>query len=369
MPCSEVYFSNLRTSFKENFLGKLVRLLDTCGLEKVIRPRNLVAVKLHFGEQGSSGFIRPVFVQSIVDRVKGLGALPFLADTNTLYAGTRGNSVSHLHTAFRNGFAYSVVHAPLIIGDGLRGASFSEVKVGHEHVDTAYLGKEIVEADVLLGVAHFKGHELTGFGGTLKNLGMGCASRKGKLEQHSGLAPKVKRKKCIGCGECIEHCAQNAIELVQDRATIDAKRCVGCGECIIICERGAINVRWNKDLDLFQQKMVEYSAAALMGKEEKCLFLNFLTHISPGCDCHDYSDAPIVQDIGVVASRDPVAIDQASVDLVNAQAVSRGSCLEKGEETVSDKFKALYPRVDWTIQLEHGEKIGLGSRKYKLITI
>ena len=369
MVSSKVYFSDLRASFKENLLSKLVRLIDTGGLEDIIAPRNLVAIKLHFGEKGNIAFIRPVFLRQIVDRVKELGASPFLTDTNTLYGGTRGDSVSHLKTAMENGFVYSVVNAPVIISDGIRGASFSRVAVNQEIIQTAYIGKEIVESDALISVAHFKGHELTGFGGTIKNLGMGCASRKGKLDQHSGLSPKVKRKKCIGCGECIKYCAHEAISLIDEKAVIDPQRCVGCGECLLICPNGAINVQWDGDVPAFQKKMVEYTSGVLAGKQGKALFLNFLTNISPACDCYGHNDAAIVHDIGIMVSKDPVAIDQASVDMVNLQTGTEGSCLTGSKNPGGDKFRAIYPKVDWSIQLEHAEKIGVGTRDYELITI
>ena len=369
MPFSKVYFSDLRTSYKENLLSKLIRLMDNGGLEDIITPRGLVAIKLHFGEKGNTAFIRPLFLRQIVDRVKDLGALPFLTDSNTLYAGTRGNSVSHLNTAIENGFSYSVVNAPIIIADGVRGASYSKVKIDMENIKTAYLGKDIVESDALISVAHFKGHELGGFGGTIKNLGMGCASRKGKLEQHSDLCPKVKTKKCIGCGDCAQHCAQNAISLIEDKAQIDPDKCVGCGECILICPNGAMDVQWNRDVPTFQKKIVEYTFAVLKGKQGKALFVSFLTNISPACDCAGHSDAPIVPDIGILVSKDPVAIEQASVDLINRQASIDGSCITSSRKPGEDKFKAIYPKIDWGIQLEHGEKIGLGSREYELITI
>lgn len=369
MPFSKVYFSDLRTSYKENLLSKLVRLMDNGGLEDIITPRGLVAIKLHFGEKGNTAFIRPLFFRQIVGRVKDLGALPFLTDCNTLYAGTRSDSVSHLNTAIENGFSYSVVNAPIIIADGVRGASYSKVKIDMENIKTAYLGKEIVESDALISVAHFKGHELGGFGGTIKNLGMGCASRKGKLVQHSDLCPKVKTKKCVGCGDCAQHCAQNAISLSEDKAKIDPERCVGCGECILICPNDAMDIQWIADIPLFQKKMVEYTFAVLKSIQGKAFFVSFLTNISPACDCYGHSDAPIVPDIGILVSKDPVAIDQASVDLVNRQAATDGSCLTSSRKPGEDKFKAIYPKIDWGIQLEYAQKIGLGSREYELITI
>ena len=369
MAPSNVYFADLRASPKENLPSKLARLMDSAGLKEVILPRELIAIKLHFGEKGNTAFIRPIFIRRIVECVRELGASPFLTDTNTLYAGTRGDSVAHINTAIENGFAYSVVNAPVIIADGIRGGSFSRVSIDREIIKTAYLGNEIVESDALIGVAHFKGHELAGFGGTIKNLGMGCASRKGKLEQHSDLSPKVKRKKCVGCGDCTRHCAQVAIALIEKKAVINPEKCVGCGECILICPNKAIDVRWSGDAAAFQKKMVEYTLAVLKGKETKAFFLNFLTDISPACDCCGHSDAPIVNDVGIVASKDPVAIDQASVDLVNRQVVSDGSCLKTHTKAGEDKFKGVYPKIDWSVQLDYGEALGLGSREYELISI
>lgn len=369
MPSSKVYFADLRATLKENLLAKFVRLMDEAGIEKVVSPRDLVAIKLHFGEKGNTAFIRPVFLRQVVERVKGLKGLPFLTDANTLYAGTRGNSVSHLDTAVSNGFAYSVVGAPVIIADGMRGASYSEVPIDQKRIRTAYIGREIVESDALVSVAHFKGHELAGFGGTLKNVGMGCASRKGKLDQHSDLCPKVKAKKCVGCGQCADHCAQKAIALKEKKAVIDPEKCVGCGECILICPNGAIEIQWSADIRAFQEKMAEYTLAVLKRKRGKALFINFLTNISPACDCYGYCDAPIVQDIGMVASQDPVAVDQASADLVNRQAAAEGSCLAGSAGPGADKFRGIYPRVDWSVQLAHGEAIGLGCRSYDLVRI
>jgi len=366
---SKVYFTDLRASVRHNLMSKLGMLIESAGIADIVSPRNIVALKLHFGEKGNAAFIRPLFIRKLVDKVKDMEASPFLTDTNTLYAGSRGNSVSHLNTAIENGFAYSVVSAPIIIADGIRGASVSTVDIDQETIKTAYLGKEIVESDVLISIAHFKGHELSGFGGTLKNLGMGCASRKGKLKQHSGLAPKVKRKKCIGCGECITHCAQDAISLKEEKAIINREKCVGCGECILICPNGLIDIKWGVDMATFQKKMVEYSFAVLKEKQGKSLFINFLTNISPACDCYGHNDAVIVHDIGILASNDPVAIDQASVDLVNRMPANDHSCIKNSRAPGEDKFRDIYPNIDWLVQLEHAENIGLGSRDYELVTV
>jgi uncharacterized protein len=369
MEPSKVYFTDLRTSFTKNLLFKETALLESIDLKGAIAPRGLIAIKLHFGEKGNLAFIRPNFIRRIVDYIKECGACPFLTDTNTLYSGSRGNSVSHLNTAIENGFAYAVVNAPVIIADGMRGGSYETVAINQTLIKNAFIAKEIYNSDALISVAHFKGHEVSGFGGTIKNLGMGCAARKGKLQQHSDLLPKVKGRKCIGCGECASHCAQSAISIQDDRAVIDPEKCVGCGECIIICPNDAIDVQWGKDTALFQKKMVEYAYAALKGKEKTSAFLNFLLQISPGCDCTPFNDEPIVRDLGIMASRDPVAIDQASLDMVNRQTGLDGSCLKGNKEAGEDKFRGIYPWIDSTVQLEYAEEIGLGSRAYEMITI
>jgi uncharacterized protein len=369
MEPSKVYFTDLRASFKTNLLSKVTSLLEHIDLKGVVSQRGLTAIKLHFGEKGNLAFIRPNFIRRIVDYTRECGASPFLTDTNTLYSGTRGNSVSHLNTAIENGFAYAVINAPVIIADGLRGGSYEAVKIYKAIIKDAFIAKEIYNSDSIISVAHFKGHEMSGFGGTIKNLGMGCAARKGKLQQHSDLLPKIKGKKCVGCGDCAGHCAQSAISIINKKAVIDPQICVGCGECIIICPNEAIDVQWGMDTALFQKKMVEYAYAALKGKEKRSAFLNFLIQISPACDCTPFNDAPIVRDLGIMASRDPVAIDQASVDMVNRQAGLDGSCLKSHKEIGEDKFRGVYPGIDWNVQLEHAEEIGLGSRKYELVTI
>jgi len=363
---NKVYMIDLNATAKESFIEKLGRLLETAGLSTTISEREMVAVKLHFGELGNSAFIRPVFLRKIVDEIKKAGGLPFLTDANTLYAGTRSDAPTHIQTAIQNGFAYPVVNAPLIIADGLRGRSETAVSINQKRFEKVYVASEIFQADTLLSVAHFKGHELSGFGGTLKNLGMGCASRRGKLAQHSTLNPKVKRKKCIGCGECIDHCSQEALALFEEKAIIDADKCIGCGECILICPQSAIQIRWNQAIPVFLENMVEYTMGVIKDKEKKALYLNFITDVSPACDCYAHNDAPIVRDIGIVASQDPVAIDQASVDLVNSERALPGSCLKQNTNPGEDKFRGVYPEVDWTIQLDYAQKLGLGSRSYEL---
>jgi uncharacterized Fe-S center protein len=363
---STVHFIDLRATYKDSFVNKLGKLMEAAALSRIVKKRDLTAVKLHFGELGNTAFIRPVFLRKIVDCIKEAGAVPFLTDANTLYVGTRSDSPHHISTAIRNGFAYPVVDAPIIIADGLRGKSETAVTINQKRFKKVYIGTEIVEANSLVSVAHFKGHELSGFGGAIKNTGMGCASRKGKLAQHSVVSPKVAEEKCVGCGDCILRCSPKAIAMVETKARINPKKCIGCGECILICPNHAIAIQWNETVPVFLEKMVEYTLGVLKGKKDRTLFVNFITDVSPACDCPPFNDAPIVRNIGVVASTDPVAIDQASVDLVNQERALPDSCLKKNRLPGKDKFKALYPDIDWPIQLDYGEKIGLGSRKYKL---
>lgn len=366
---STVYLMDFRTNLQNNLMVKLEKLLNAVGLDKVIRPRDLVAIKLHFGETGNHAYIRPTFLRTIASAVKKAQGVPFLTDANTLYSGTRGNAPYHLDTAVKNGFDYAVVEAPLVIADGLRGRSEAAIPVAGKHFEFVYIGREIAEADVLLSVAHFKGHELSGFGGTIKNVGMGSASRKGKLAMHSTVAPKVHAEDCIGCGECVARCSQHALALVDDKAVMDEALCIGCGECLLNCPNDAIRTELDQELPDFMEGMVEYCCGVLKNKAGRALFVNFINNISPACDCFPANDAPIVKNIGIAASIDPVALDQASVDLVNAEPALPGTCLTVNTEAGGDKFRGLYPKVDWRIQLEYAEKMGLGTRDYEVVRI
>ncbi len=366
---SKVFFTDMRTGHKENLFDKIAKLLALAGLPQSVSDGDLTAVKIHFGEKGNHTYLRPVFARRVVEEIKKLGAMPFLTDSSTLYPGQRKEAVSALNCAIENGFDYACVGAPLIISDGLRGVTETEVAVNGEFLKKAYIGTEIIEADSIVAMTHFKCHELTGFGGAIKNIGMGCASRKGKLVQHSTVAPKVEQKYCTGCGICPRSCAHDAILLTEGKASIDSEKCVGCSRCITVCPVKAINIQWNEAADMVMRKMAEYTKGALTGKEGKAVYMNFITQVSPACDCYGHSDAPIVNDIGICSSTDPVAIDQACADLVNAARGNDGSALQSGHEPGGDKFRGCWPHIPWEVQLEHGEKIGLGSRKYELIRV
>lgn len=367
---STVYMTDMTADWKKSVPQKVTDLFNRLSPCDFFSRNDLVAVKLHFGEAGNTAHIRPQYVRRVVDRLRSLQAKPFLTDTNTLYVGARTEAWTHLTTAFDNGFTREVTGAPLIIADGLRGNNTFEAPFGGRHVKSAYIAADIHNADGLVVLTHFKGHELTGFGGALKNVGMGCAARGGKLDQHSNIAPKVKKKKCVACGECVVWCRGGAITIRDDakepKAEISPERCIGCAECILACPQGAIQVQWNESIPVFMEKMVEYAAAVLEEKKGKALFMNFVMDVSPLCDCTPFSDRPFVPNLGILASHDPVAIDQAAVDLVNGAPGNPMSSLRTAMSPGEDKFRALFPAIDWAHQLDYAEELGLGTRQYTL---
>lgn len=365
-----VYFADLRAKHGENLLDKLVKLFDRAGMKEIIAPKDLVAFKVHFGERGNTGYIRPQFIRRLVEQVKSLGGKPFLTDANTLYVGSRANAVDHLQTAIENGFAYAVVDAPLIIADGLVGKDYLSVTVNMKHFKEVKIGSAVYHAGALLVISHFKGHELTGFGGALKNTGMGSGSRAGKQMMHSDVLPTVNREKCSGCGRCTEWCPAGAITVSRQlrKAFISSKKCLGCGECTITCQFQAVEIKWKTEPDAVQEKIVEYAAGVLKNKQGKAGFINFVMDVSPECDCASWTDASIVRDIGILASKDPVALDQACADLVNKERGLPGSRLE-GHQDAEDKFSVVWPDINWRRQLQYAQEAGLGTRNYELIKI
>jgi uncharacterized Fe-S center protein len=366
---STVYFADLRSRNKQNTLQKVDQLLARLAVGELIGKNDLTAVKIHFGERGNTAYVRPLYVQSVVRRLRQLEAKPFLVDTNTLYVGSRGDSVSHYDTAIANGFDFSSVGAPVVIGGGLRGNRGHAVTVNLTHYRQVEIAPEIVDADALVGITHFKGHELSGFGGTLKNFGMGAASRQGKLSMHSTTNPAIKAEACTGCQSCRRWCAFGAIVMEGETARIDPERCTGCGACLPTCTAGAIRIDWNQNPGDMQERMVEHAYGAIAPKRPKALFLNFVLQVSPLCDCYPFADTPLVPDVGVLASADPVALDQASADLVNQQPGHPLSAHTAAIGPGGDKFRAAAPHVDWAIQLAHAERIGLGRRAYELVKV
>jgi uncharacterized Fe-S center protein len=369
---SKVYFVNLRAkNERENRISKISRLFELAGLGNVISEGDLTAIKLHFGERGNDAFLNPVWVRQVVDKVLARGGKPFLTDTNTLYTGSRSNAVDHLITAIEHGFDYAVVGAPILIADGLKSKNSVEVEINKKHFKSVRIAGDIFFADSLLVLSHFKGHVEAGFGGAIKNLAMGCAPASGKQRQHSAMKPQVKQEKCTACRKCAEVCPTKAIEFSTGKAFIDHNICIGCGECISVCPVRAISPNWESDIRSFLERMAEHAYGAILNKRGKVGFMNFLINVVPDCDCTPWSDTPIVPDIGILASMDPVAIDAASLDLVNQMPGSSSSLLIRNFAPGEDKFTGIRDRekIEHRHQLVYGEEIGLGSMDYELVTV
>ncbi len=373
---STVYFISSRADSRERNHTKYQRLLKNLDLGRIVDKGDLVAVKLSFGEKGNLTYLRPQYLRAVVDEVLRLGGRPFLTDANTLYAGGRQNSRDHVITALENGFGYEVTGAPIVIAGGLLGFDYRNVPVNGVHFSEAKIAPDVLDADAVISVAHFKGHMICGFGGALKNLGMGLGARAGKQMMHSDVHPSVTAVNCDGCARCFKWCPEDAISMVDSTegkggklACIDDQSCIGCGECVATCFTDAIGISWKGDPAIVQQKMVEYAAAALHEKEGKFAALNFIIDVTPDCDCLGWSDNAIVPNIGIAASYDPVAIDAASLDLVNRARGNAMSALDEAGLASADKFGSIHKGIDPTAQLIHGEKIGLGRRDYTLISL
>jgi len=335
---------------------KVLTLFREAGLDGLVSPDDLVALKLHFGERDNIGYVKPEYLKPLIDAVYEMKGKPFFVDTNTLYRGRRANSVDHLLQAYDHGFTFENTGAPVIIADGILSKNYSEIPVGGKHFDRVKIANDILHSDVLIGVAHVTGHVASGLGAAIKNLGMGCASRSGKQNQHADVHPRVDREKCTGCGTCVKWCPVEAIEMVDGAARIDQEKCYGCAECIVNCRFGAIAVSFAGTSQALQEKMAEYALGVAKSKSGKCGFMNFLMHVTKNCDCTGDAEEAVVADIGIVASTDPVALDQATVDLLN-------------RATGKDLLHALWPASDYSYQLAHAESIGLGTRHYDLIRL
>ena len=371
---TKVYFSDLRCEPGINLLQKLEKLIRAAGIEQIDFQHKFTAIKMHFGEPGNLAFLRPNYAKTVADVVKSLGGIPFLTDCNTLYAGRRKNALEHLDAAYENGFSPLTTGCQIIIGDGLRGNDDVEVPVeGAEYIKTAKIGKAVMEADVFITLSHFKGHEQVGFGGAVKNTGMGCGSRRGKMEQHLSGKPKVSQKRCVGCKKCATQCAHSAIAYGEDRkASIDRDKCVGCGRCIAVCNFDAIYAPNDAAMEELSCRMAEYTKAVLAGRPN--FHISLVIDISPYCDCHGENDVPILPDVGMFASFDPVALDQACADACMRQTPIPGSVLHEHLHTPGfcdrhDHFHNTSPDTDWQVCLAHCEKIGVGTRSYELITV
>jgi len=362
----------MRTDFDHPLTVKLQRLIKRAGIESINFTDRFVAIKVHFGEPGNLSFIRPNFARVVVDVIRAKGGKPFLTDCNTLYPGRRKNALEHLDAAAENGFSPASCGCQSIIADGLKGLDEKLVPLtGTKHVKEAKIGQAIMDADIFVSLTHFKGHEMTGFGGAMKNIGMGSGSRAGKMEQHCDGKPTVNQSLCRACRQCIKQCAQNAISYNEKNiAYIDQNKCVGCGRCIGACNFDAIGNNSGNSAKVLCEKIAEYTLAVVQNRP--CFHINLVMQVSPNCDCHPENDMAIIPDVGMFASFDPVALDQACADACNKQAVIPGSQLAdnlaKGVAH-RDHFQGSAPITDWTITLNHAEAIGVGTRQYELITV
>lgn len=371
MQTSKVYFADFHATMNENLQQKLTRLLKTAGMGSIDFDKKFAAIKIHFGEPGNLAFLRPNWAKTVVDFIRERGGKPFLTDCNTLYVGGRKNALDHLDSAYLNGFSPFSTGCHCIIADGLKGTDEALVPVEDgKYVKEAKIGRAVMDADIFITLTHFKGHEATGFGGTLKNIGMGCGSRAGKMEMHSAGKPHVLQGPCIGCGMCQKICAHSAITITDKKATIDHAKCVGCGRCIGVCPRDAVEAANDESNDILNCKIAEYTKAVVAGRP--CFHISLVLDVSPNCDCHAENDVPIVPNVGMFASFDPIALDQACADAVNAMPTNpdsyvHGHAAQGGH--AHDHFHYAHPDTNWTVALDHGQALGLGTRQYELVKI
>ena len=376
MEKSKVYFTDFHTeAFGDGLPTKLKKLIRKAGIEKLDLDGKFVAIKMHFGELGNISYLRPNYAKAVVDVVKELGGKPFLTDCNTMYPGSRKNALEHLYCAWENGFTPLTVGCPVLIGDGLKGTDDIAVPVENgEYVKEALIGRTVMDADVFISLTHFKGHEMAGFGGAIKNIGMGCGSRAGKKDQHSSGKPHIEETLCRGCKKCQKECANQGLVFIEEtkKMSVDASHCVGCGRCLGACNFDAIAFDNDNAVTLLNYKMAEYTKAVLSGRPN--FHISLVVDVSPNCDCHGENDVPILPNIGMFASFDPLALDQACADACLAAEPMPGSQLAKHLadphfENHHDHFKNSTPESEWQSCLSHAEKIGLGSRSYELITL
>jgi len=338
---------------------KLSALLDGSEAMNIIEKDDFSGIKLHFGEKNNTGHVEPRFVRQIADAVSKRTKNAFLTDTNVLYKNSlRANSVDHLKIAFDHGFSMEKMGIPVIISDGILGRDYAEIEISKKHFKKVKIARDIASCDSMVVLTHVTGHMYTGLGGAIKNLGMGCASRRGKYEQHSGVIPEAEAKFCTGCGRCAANCPgpTGTITMKNGIAVINAASCLGCGECVVVCRTKAIGIKWSEKLENLQQKMVEYAYGAVKAVDGKAVYISFLLKITKNCDCIAEDEKRVTKDLGILASFDPVAIDKAAADIIN---VASGR----------DLLNEVNPDTKWLCQIDYAEEIGLGKIDYELIEI
>ncbi|EKD40034.1 MAG: 4Fe-4S ferredoxin, iron-sulfur binding protein [uncultured bacterium] len=351
----KVYFIEAADNEQDEILcGRLKMLVEAENLLDCIADKDITAVKTHFGESQKLGYVRPLYLKMLGEGVKNRGGIPFLTETSTLYKGNRSNAIAHIAHAHSQGFDYASTGMPIIMADGLFGDEEETVPIQGKGYTSVHIAALFAKCNALVMVSHFTGHLAAGFGATLKNLGMGCASRKGKMEQHSTAKPKIIKKKCTACGTCVKWCPREAILLQDDEAAkIDSLRCIGCGECLAMCRFDAVKFDWGATYEELQKKVVEHAMGTCSLFRGKSLFINVLTRISKDCDCMGHTFKKITPDIGILVSRDPVALDAASLDLVEKRA---GKTLAQ-----------LAHDIPYRFQLDYAGELQFGSQDYELV--
>lgn len=353
---SDVFFLAVKHQEDPSSIAKKVKYLyDQSGAGDVFSRGDLVAVKAHYGESSNTTFVDPVIVKVIINKLKQNGVVPFLTETSTLYRGKRSNAVDHIALANEHGFGFNSMNVPLIMADGLFGDAETEVAINGKHFNKVNIAAEIAKVQGVMVISHFTGHIAGGFGAAIKNIGMGLASRKGKLKQHSTMSPEINRSLCNGCGVCIKWCPKDTISMVEDRALINRDSCIGCGECLAVCNFGAVRYNWGRESGALQEMMAEHAAGVISAVNGKIFFFNFLINITKNCDCGSGGEA-VSRDIGIVAGRDIVAVEKATYDLFR----------RINKKNIQD---VTFPHVNPLIQINHAEKIGIGSTGYKLFEL
>ena len=367
MKQANVYYSDFHADDNHNLLDKLKKLIVAAGIKTMPLEGKFAAIKIHFGEPGNLSFLRSNYARVVVDTLKEMGAKPFLTDCNTLYTGMRRNALDHLDAAYQNGFSPLQTGCHVIIADGLMGTDDVHVPIDGEYCKEAILGRAAVDADAIISLTHFKAHEATGIGGALKNLGMGLGSAAGKRAMHHEGKPQVWQEMCVGCGMCQKQCAHGAITITNRKAKIDHDKCVGCGRCVGACHKQGAVAGPESANDMLCCKITEYAWAAI--KDKPNFHIALVTEVSPYCDCHQHNDLPIVPNVGMFASFDPVALDTACAEACNQQSPMPGSALDAVKDRTGDHFNDIHPTTNWRSGVEHGEKLGVGTTRYTLIKV
>ncbi len=353
---NKVYFIPVNDNEDPSAISKKLKLLlKKADFERYFNKSEYIAVKTHFGEEKNKTYLHPTIVKTVIDILKRKGVRPFLTETSTLYRGSRSNAVDHIELAYRHGFGYEKIGAPIVMADGLFGDFETSVPINGIHYKEVNIAAEVAKIHGLVVLTHFKGHIETGFGGALKNIGMGLSSRMGKMVQHSVMKPEIIRDKCTGCGICIKWCPQDTITMEDGKAFIHSENCIGCGECLAVCQFGAVKFDWGRESNELQELIAEHAAGVINAVNGKIFFVNFIINVTRDCDCLNKSEI-VAGNVGIVAGENIVAVEKASYDMF----------IKKHTKPIQE---FTYPRINPLIQIEHASKIGLGDVNYELIEV